>query len=413
MSTKQSRYRTGNQALVREINLSAIMNRLHEHSPISRSALAEMTGLNKTTVSSLVQELIDYQFVREIGFDTAGTGRPARLLQLNPEAGFIISAEIIDVGYISVICANFANKIIWRSEEAFHLNSDHNKIIHRLFTLLHQASDAARNLYGPVLGIAVGVPGLVDQKTDTLLFAPNLNWKNVPIGMLLREKFDCPVFVDNEANLAALGEYYFGAAKDCNYVVYVSSSVGIGGGIIHGGQLLTGAAGFAGELGHMTMNSQGELCSCGNRGCWETLVSQKAIFSRLQQAIDQGQSTILANPGNGSSNQLTISAIADAARSNDTLVLKVLEETACYLGMGIASLVNVLNPELVVLGGIHCLLGEFLLPSVNRELNQRALRWNARANRVVLAQQGSDACVMGGLAKVYQAILAEPSTVTN
>ena len=176
---------------------------------------------------------------------------------------------------------------------------------------------------------------------------------------------------------------------------------------------IAAATGFAGELGHMTMDPQGELCNCGNRGCWETLVNQKAIFNRLQQAVGPGHSLILTNNDNGKSNPLTVSAIADAARSKDPLVLKVLEETACYLGIGIASLVNILNPELVVLGGVHCSLGEFLLPTINQELNQRALRWNASASRVVLAQQGSDACVMGGLARVYQAILTQPSTVTN
>lgn len=413
MSAKQSRYRTGNQTLVREMNLSAIMNRLHERSPISRSALAETTGLNKTTVSSLVQELIEHKFVREIGFRTTGTGRPARLLELNPGAGCIVSAEIIDTGAISVICANFTNEIIWRTYETFDLTANPQTTIHRLLTLLHQATEAACSLCGPVLGLAIGVPGLVDQKSDTLLFAPNLNWENIPLGELVREEFDRPVFIDNEANLAALGEFYFGAAEGCNYALYISGSVGIGGGIIHGGQLLTGATGFAGELGHMTMAPQGELCSCGNRGCWETLISQKAVFNRLQQAIDQGQPTMLANSGNGISNQLTVSAIQDALHSNDTLVSKIVDETACYLGIGIASLVNILNPELVVLGGIHCALGDYLLPTINRELSHRALRWNASANKVVLAQQGSDACVMGGLARVYQAILAQPSTVAN
>ena len=413
MSPKQNRYRTGNQALVREINLSAIMNRLHKRAPVSRSALAEMTGLNKTTVSSLVQELIENKFVREIGFDTAGTGRPARLLELDPEAGCIISAEIIDTGFISVICANFTNKIVWRTKETFDHNSYPQTTIHRLFTLLHRAIDATSSLYGPVLGLAVGVPGLVDHKSGTLLFAPNLNWENVPLGVLLREEFGRLVFVDNEANLAALGEYYFGAAKECNNALYVSGSVGIGGGIIHGGQLLTGATGFAGELGHMIIDPQGEPCSCGSRGCWETLVSQTAIFSRVQQAIDLHQPTILSNQDNGNSGQLTVNALAEAARVGDRLTLSVLEEIACYLGIGIASLVNVLNPELVVLGGIHCSLGDFMLPTVNRELQQRALRWSAKATQVVLAQQGPDACVMGGLARVYQAILAQPSAVAN
>lgn len=380
------------------------MHRLHKHSPISRSALADVTGLNKTTVSSLVQELIDYKFVREIGFDTAGTGRPARLLELNPTAGCMISAEITDTGFILVICANFANKVIWRTQEPFNPTANPKIAIHQLLTLLHQTIDATYKRYGPVLGLAIGVPGLVDHKKETLRFAPNLNWENIPLGRLLREEFDRPVFVDNEANLAALGEYYFGAAENCNHLLYISGSIGIGGGIIHNGQVFTGVAGFAGELGHMTIDPQGELCKCGNRGCWETLISQKAILNRLQAVNTGNQPANLPN---------SVLSLAEAARAGDKIVIKILAEAACYLGIGIASLVNILNPELVVLGGIYCLLGEFLLPTVKQEVNQRALHMSMNANQIVLAKQGSDACVMGGLARVYQVILAQPGTLTG
>ncbi len=394
------RYRTGNQALVREINLSAIMNRLHEQAPLSRSALAEMTGLNKTTVSSLVQELIDQQFVREVGLDTAGAGRPAMLLEFNPNAGCIISAEI-GVGFVSVICANFAPEIIWRVEESTEQGADWRQVLDRLLILLNQAVEAACSLCGPVLGLAVGIPGLVDQKTGTLLFGPNLHWKNVPIGNLLREAFNFPVFVDNEANIAALGEYYFGAARNHSEILYVGGSSGVGGGIVQGGRLVDGAAGFAGEVGHMTIDPNGTLCSCGNRGCWETFINQKALFDRIQKADGSNRNT------------LTTTYVLNAAKSGDITVLKALEETGCYLGIGIASLINILNSELVVLGGIYSTLGEFLLPSVNRELKQRSLKWNANTTKVVLAQQGSDACVKGGLARVYQAILTQPGTITT
>ena len=402
-----NRYRTGNQALVREINLSAIMNRLHEQAPLSRSALAEMTGLNKTTVSSLVEELINQQFVREAGFDTAGAGRPARLLEFNPNAGCIISAEI-GVDFVSVICANFATNIIWRIEENTEQVSDWQHILDKLLLLFNQAIEAACNLCGPVLGLAIGVPGLVDQKTGTLLFAPNLHWENVPIGTVLRNTFNFPVFVDNEANMAALGEYYFGVARNYTDILYVSGGGGVGGGIVQGGKLAGGATGFAGEVGHMTIDPNGPLCSCGNRGCWETFINQKALFQRIQKTPNNGYENSLIN-----NSELTVTTVLNAARTGDTVVLNTLEKTGDYLGIGIASLINILNSELVILGGIYNTLGEFLLPSVTKKLNQNALQWNANATKVVLAQQGSDACVKGGLARVYQAILTQPGTITN
>lgn len=411
MATRPYRHRTGNQALVREINLSAIMNRLHKHAPISRSALAEMTGLNKTTVSSLVQELISHQFVREVGLDSAGAGRPAMLLEFNPRAGCIISAEI-EVGFISVICANFSTEIIWRAKEFTEPDADHEQIIHHLLLLLHQAVDTAHTTQIPVLGIAVGVPGLVDRDSGMLLFGPNLYWENVPLGEILHHEFDLPIFVDNNANMAALGEFYFGVAQDYNDILYLSIGVGLGGGIIQGGQLVTGATGFAGEFGHMTVIPDGELCSCGNRGCWETLVSYKALLNRVQSALSNGQPSLLAQTGNSWPHNLTITDIQNAATSGDRLVLEILADIGCFLGIGVASLVNILNPELVVLGGIDSVMSEFLLPFLQKELKQRALRWNVEPTQVVLAQHGADACVMGGMAMIYQAILTKPSIVT-
>ncbi len=412
MATRPYRHRTGNQALVREINLSAIMNRLHQHAPVSRSALAEMTGLNKTTVSSLVQELITHQFVREVGLNTTGAGRPAMLLEFNPNAGCIISAEI-EVGFISVICANFTTEIIWRSKEMTSPGADHYTVLHQLLELLKQAVAAAQSAGIPVLGLALGVPGLVDRDTDTLLFGPNLRWENVPLGAILRQQFNLPIFVDNNANMAALGEFYFGAAQHYNDIMYISVGVGIGGGIIQGGQLLTGATGFAGEVGHITVLPNGELCNCGNRGCWETLVSNRALLKRIQAKLNQGRPSLLNKIVNGSSDALSLADIQEAARAKDVLTLEILQEIGCYLGVGVASLVNIFNPELVVLGGINESLGEVLLPALKTELYRRALRWNAEATQVVLAQHGSDACVIGGMALIYQAILAQPSIITT
>lgn len=413
MATRPFRHRIGNQALVREINLSAIMNRLHKHAPLSRSALAEMTGLNKTTVSSLVQELISHQFVREVGFDTAGAGRPAMLLEFNPNAGCIISAEI-GVGFVSVICANFTAEIMWRAREHSQPQATQQDILDHLLELLRQAVAAANSSGKAVLGLAVGVPGLVDQNTNTLLFGPNLCWENVPLGTFLRSHFDLPIFIDNEANMAALGEYYFGAAQDYNDILYVSVGVGVGGGVVQGGQLLAGATGFAGELGHMTVLPDGELCNCGNRGCWETLVSQQALLRRVQHALKQGQPSVLSEyVANGNLDNLALDHIQKAATLEDPLVLEILHETGCYLGIGVASLVNILNPELVILGGINDIASEILLATLQEELKQRALRWNAEATEVVLAQHGSDACVMGGMAMIYQAILTTPSILSS
>jgi glucokinase-like ROK family protein len=406
----QNQYRTGDQSLVREINLSVIMNHLRKNAPISRAALAETTGLNKTTVSSLVNELIDRQFVKEIGFAAPSSGRPAIQLKLNPTAGYIISCEI-GVEFILVICTDFSPKIIWRHEEQIDPTIGQRAILDRALSILHEAMKVGGPACGSLLGMAVGVPGLVDQATGSLLFSPNLGWKDLPIRSILQESFNVPLFVDNEANIAALGEHYFGAAQGYDEVLYISAGVGLGGGIVHGGRLFSGVTGVGAEFGHMTLDPDGEVCKCGNQGCWETQVSQLALFREIWRRIDGGENSRLSEMTGGRRSLLTVPLIVNAARVGDAVALDALEMIGRNLGIGIASLVNGLNPELVVFGGILSLAGEFLMPVIEKELNQRALKWNREAMQLVLAKHGFDACVIGGIAAVYQAILAQPDIV--
>ncbi|MBC7810498.1 MAG: ROK family transcriptional regulator [Burkholderiales bacterium] len=415
-TAQETQYRTGDQALVREINLSLIMNRLREHAPISRAALAEITGLNKSTVSSLINELIDHQFVREVGLSSAGIGRPSMQLQLNPQAGFIVSGEI-GIGFVSVVCANFAAEVIWRYKAKVQPESSQQETIDQALALLRQAIAVGREKCegcDRLLGVALAVPGLVDQSDGMLLFAPNLSWENVPLKAILKEAFpEVPVFVENEANMAALGEYFFGAAQGYDEVLYISAGVGLGGALVRGGQVVRGKTGFASEFGHMTMYPDGERCNCGNVGCWETCVSQSVVFRQVRRAIDEGKPSVLCGMVDNDLDRLTVSLIVDAAQLGDQVALQALEEVGHHLGVGIASLVNALNPDLVLFGGILSVAGNFLLPIVELELQQRALRWNANAAKVALARHGFYASVVGGVAMVYQTILSQPSNAAS
>ncbi len=410
MSLKTS-FRTGDQALVREINLSHIMQRLFAHGKLSRSAMAEMTGLNKSTVSSLVQELIEMGFVREVGVVSGNVGRPSILLELNPQAGYIVSCEL-GVDFISIVCTNFGAEVLWRHRESMRAARHQQAILDRMVALVHEA--LAAGMAGcegrcGLMGLALGVPGLVDEASGTLLFAPNLVWQDVPLRDILSHAFEgIPVFVDNEANMAALGENLYGAAKGYDEVLFISAGVGLGGAIVRNGQLLRGTTGFAGEFGHMTMDPDGEPCNCGNRGCWETQVSQSAVFRTIRQAIQGGQSSVLQNMTGRDLDQLSIPLVVAAAEAGDAVALDALRQVGRYLGIGIASLVNALNPDRIVFGGILSLAGSFLLPVMEAEVQQRALRWNREAARIVLAQHGSDACLMGGIAVICQSIIAQP-----
>ena len=400
--------RTGDQALVREINLSIILNALRDHSPISRASLAAVTGLNKTTVSSLVQQLTDARFVSQVGVDkTEDTGRPGILLELNPGAGCIIGAEI-GVDFVSVIITNFAIETIWRHYESTNLRDGQASILKTTLDTIRKGIRKTKDQCGKILGLGLGVPGLVDVSSGQLLFAPNLRWQDVPLRKMLEREFDFPIYVDNEANMAALAESYFGVARGSRSVLYVSAGVGLGGGIVLDGRILPGAAGFTGEVGHMTIDPQGQQCNCGNKGCWETLVSQGALFDRVRKAIAGGKTSKLTEYTGGDLDSLTVPLVARAAGEKDQVALDALNETGVYLGIGLANLVNALNPEIVVFGGILSVASEFLVPVIKRIISERALQWSVEQMQVLVASHGLDACAMGGIASVYHQVLSQP-----
>ncbi len=392
--------------MVRQINLSLIMHSLRTQAPISRASLSQTTNLNKTTVSDLINELNERGFVKELGTQSSGTGRPATLLTLNPEAGYIVSAEIA-VDFLEVLVTDFAPQSIWQAKEPILPGTSPEATLDRLMVMLHQASAKGQVVSKNFLGLAVGAPGMVDQITGTILFAPNLKWRNVPLlTRLEQEGFGVPLFVDNEANMATLGEHYFGAAKGYNEVLYLSANVGLGGGLLRNGQLYRGATGVAAEYGHMTLDPYGERCNCGNHGCWETFVNQNALCNKIITAIRSGESSILAEKVRGGRDCVSVEMIVDAARAGDALSIRTIEEVGRYLGIGIASLLNALNPEIVVLGGILSIASEFLLPAANDEIQKRALSWNRETVKIVSAAHGSDACVKGGIATVHQSVLS-------
>jgi len=402
-------FRTGNQGALRRQNLSALMHHLYESAPIARAELVKLTGLNKATVSSLINELIANRFIQEIGAGKSnGVGRRTVLLDVNPARGCIISGEI-SADLISVICADFATEIIWRRTESLERGAGPEAVITHTVELLRAAQTAGAAAGAPLLGLALGVPGLVNLESGTLLYSTNLEWRDVPLQEILSRHFQTSIYVDNSATLAALGEQYFGVAEGHREVLYLNAGVGLGGGMVLEGRLYGGAAGFAGEFGHMTMDPEGELCKCGNRGCWETQVSQAALFRLIRQAVESGAASQLTELVNDRPDQLTVRLVAEAARAGDAVALAALHKVGRDLGIGIASLINALNPELVVFGGTLSEAADLFMEMVRDEARGRALYWNHKTARIEIARYEADATLMGGVARICQSVLANPS----
>jgi glucokinase-like ROK family protein len=408
----ERRYRTGDQIWVRERNLAILLSYLWEAGrPVSRTYLVEVSGLNKSTVGSLLTQLQSWGFVKESGRSDPRPGRPGVLIDLNPDAGRLIGVEI-GVGFISVVVTDLKAQAIWRQkvETDSQVALTQTQILEQAERLVHQAIEATAHA-GYLFGIGVGVPALIDHTTGTLLFAPNLKWSNVPLRDQWQERFGVPVMVENDANASALGEQMLGVAKQVDNFVYLSAGVGLGGGVIIGGKLYDGVGGFAGEVGHMTLEPDGPLCNCGNRGCWETLVGPVAIVQRVRQAAAQGRAPALLALGevNGNANAIRLEHVLHAAAQGEPAVLDALDKVGRYLGIGIANLVNTFNPSLVVLGGALSLAGPYILPRAQQEVDARALAVVRQGVQVTLSAFRFDACVIGGVTLILREILSNPT----
>ncbi len=407
----QRRYRTGDQNWVRERNLSIVLRYIWEAGePIARARLTEISGLNKSTMGNLLTQLQAWGFVREMGTVNVGPGRPGVMIDIDPDGGRLIGAEI-GVDFISVVLTDLKANVVWRRKLDTNGSARQQAhVIELAEGLIQEAIDQTRASDQRLLGIGLGLPGLIDHATGTLLFAPNLGWSNVPFRAMW-QRFGVPVIVENEANAAALGEYMLGVAQHVEDFIYLSAGVGLGGGLMIGGKLYGGVGGYAGEIGHMTLAPDGPPCACGNRGCWETFVGPTAMLDRIRQAALDGHTPLLlALPEvDGDVNAIRMRHVFEVADRGETAVLQALDEVGRYLGIGIASLLNALNPSLVVLGGVLSLAGPYILPRAQREVASRALS-AARANvELELSAFKFDACVMGGVSLIMREVLNNPT----
>ena len=303
---------TADQESIRKVNASLVLNALRLHAPISRAELATITRLNRSTITNIVNSLIDDGLILEKEAMESKIGRPGIALTLRPEGGAVIGIEI-GVGFISIILTDFVANILWREYTDIPVMTERIDIISKAEDLIDQAITIANGMRLRLLGIGMGVPGLVDVQKGVLLFAPNLGWSDVPLRLIFSQRFHLPLYVENEANLGALGEYYFGVGRDVDNFIYISSGMGLGGGVIINGQLFKGGRGFAGEIGHIQRDPQGELCGCGRRGCWETQVGPRAVLQRVKRSIDADSTDSIAQKVNGDLESLTFKHVVDYA----------------------------------------------------------------------------------------------------
>lgn len=253
------------------------------------------------------------------------------------------------------------------------------------------------------LGVGIGAPGPLRRADGVVVVAPNLGWRDYPLRDRLQAATGLPTVLDNDANCATLAEWWVGAAKGASTVVGMTIGTGIGGGIIVDGRLLHGASDVAGEIGHTTIETSGRRCKCGNYGCLEAYASGPAIADRAREALDGNGASTLRTMNGGDLSALTAEHVYNAARDGDEVAKEVVRDTARYLGTGVANLLNIVNPEVVVLAGGVTEAGELILAPLRAEVRKRAFRPAVDAVRIVPGMLGNRAGAVGAAA----AFLAE------
>ncbi|WP_408010222.1 ROK family protein [Pseudalkalibacillus sp. A8] len=284
-----------------------------------------------------------------------------------------------------------------------------DEVLERVYSLIDKLLDKSNVQIDELAGIGVAAAGVIDSKEKVIVFANNLGWRNVSIGRLLRERFDLPVKLTNDANAAAIAEWIWGAGKGCQDMIYITVSTGIGSGIISNGRLITGSGDSSGEFGHISINPDGPQCLCGNKGCMERYASGTAIAEKVQSQLearvhphmlfDYEKETLI-----------TSKIVGKAAEQGDELALNAFKEAGFYLGIGMINLINLFNPEAIILGGGVMKARRFMLPTIKETIKERGIPALTKRVQLSISLLEQEAGVLGGAGLFF---MGQPSFSDN
>jgi N-acetylglucosamine repressor len=351
-----------------------ILRLIYERNRISRSDLAAETGYSAFLVSKLCENLLQKGFISDTGSGESSGGRRPTLLSISPGLGRVIGIHIGTVN-VRIALTDIAGTPIEYLHGPSRADAGPEVAIPHLIDLVEQVVRKAGLQNSDIQGIGTGISGVLDRRTGTTLFWPKVpQWVNVPVKRMLQDHFHVPVEVEDTPRTMAMAERRIGAGQRAREFIYVMIGAGTGAALFLNGQLYAGSGGFAGEFGHVTVNEEGPLCSCGNRGCLETLVSAGSLIRRAQQALKLGLSTQLWQLSGGDPERISVETIAQAAREQDRFSLRLFRDAGSHLGTGLVALINLLNPELIVIGGgMMTAAADLLQPHLELAVRDRAL----------------------------------------
>jgi glucokinase-like ROK family protein len=379
----------GSLSWLRDRNRERVLGVLRERGRISQADIARVTGLSRTTIHTLVSELKDSGVVHEVetsAHEVRG-GRPAVQLMLRDSS---LTAVGIDFGHshVQVAVADIAHNVLAERRRDLDVSHDAKTALDTAARMVDEVLEEGRVDRKSVLAAGIGIPGPVDRGRGTAGSATILpGWTGVRIGEEMQQRLGIPVEIENDANLGALAEMTWGAGRECSNFAYIKAATGIGAGIVIDGRLLRGASGTAGEIGHTTLDESGALCYCGNRGCLETVASGPAIVA----LVSSGQPEIL-----------TLGQVIELATSGDARCRRAISDAGREIGVAVAGLCNLINPERVIVGGLLSRAGELLLQPVRESIRRHAVFAAAERVEVVAAAFVERAELLGSLALALQ-----------
>jgi glucokinase len=304
----------------------------------------------------------------------------------------------VDLGGTKILAGVFDSQMTCRGRNKMSTKAERGttEVIVRIARCVRDALDECDLDVKQLRGVGVGAPGAIDVATGRVIFAPNLGWNDVPLKKALEKELGVPVSIENDANSAMLGVYETELGAKPKHVVGIFIGTGIGGGFIIDGKLYSGFNGTAGEIGHMILEVEGPKCNCGSRGCFEALASRTAIFRKIHAAVKDGQKTLLTDMLGPDLTDLRSGDLRKALRKGDAFVGKVIEEAAEYTGIAVASLMNIFNPQVVVLGGgVIDALSDEMMAIIVETAKDYALSGTSKGVEIVASKEGDDAGIIG------------------
>lgn len=361
--------------MMRQANSSLVLRMLKEKGALSKTELSKITKLTLPSITSIISELESYNLINTLGQTPIKRGRFPVMYQLNYDAFYIIGVTIHSES-IKTVIINLNGQVKNNLTMPLPTNIDSHHVLEEVGLLVEKIIKKSNIEKNEILGVGVGMHGIVDPFNGIAIYPPHLGWRNIPISEVLEKKLNLPVLVDNDCNALALAERWFGKGVNLNSFIVMNVDYGIGAGIMISGNLFHGADYGGGQIGHITVNEDGPECSCGNIGCLETLASESAILKNVRKKIQQGLESILVEITNNQPDSITLEHIYKAATMGDELAKQALKDAGHYLGIGISTLVNLFNPQQIIMTGNVLTGKEFIIQSLEDTVSKKSLNTN-------------------------------------